>query len=52
MDEQLRDTKTGGEVFGASLEDVADSDMASSMANRADHVTAFAILPKLLSELW
>ena len=48
LDEQLRDTETGGEVFGAGLEDVAD--MASSMADRAGHVAARTVPPKLLSE--
>jgi hypothetical protein len=48
LDEQLRDTATGGEVFGAGLEDVID--VASSMANRAGYVAAFAMPPKLLSE--
>ncbi len=48
LDEQLRDTETGGEVFGACLEDVIDT--ASSMANRAGYVAAFAVPPKLLSE--
>jgi hypothetical protein len=38
LDEQLRDTETGGEVFAAGLEDVID--MASSMANRASYVAA------------
>ncbi len=48
LDEQLRDTETGGEVFGAGLEDVIDT--ASSVANRAGYVAAFAVPPKLFSE--
>jgi hypothetical protein len=48
LDEQLRDTATGGGVFAAGLEDVID--MARSMANRAGYVAAFAMPPKLLSE--
>ncbi len=35
------DTETGCEVFGAGLEDVID--VASSMANRAGYVAAFAM---------
>jgi hypothetical protein len=48
LHEQLRDTDTGGEVFGAGLEDVID--MASSMANCAGYVAAFAVPPPLFSE--
>jgi hypothetical protein len=48
LNEQLRDTETGGEVFGAGLEHVIDT--ASSMANRAGYVAVFAMPPKLLSE--
>ncbi len=48
LDEQLQDTDTGSEVFGAGLEDVID--MANSMANRADYVAAFAVPPKVFSE--
>jgi hypothetical protein len=48
LDEQLRDTETGGEVFGAGLEGMID--MASSMANSAGFVAAFALPPKLFSE--
>ncbi len=48
LDEQLRGTETGGEVFGAGLEDVID--MASSMANRAGNVAAFTVQPILFSE--
>ncbi len=41
-------TETGGEVFGAGLEDVIN--MASSIANHAGYVAAFAMPPKLISE--
>ncbi len=46
LDEQLQDTDTGSEVAG--LEDVID--MASSTANRAGYVAAFAVPPNLFSE--
>ncbi len=41
LDEQLRDTETGGKVFGAGLKDVID--MASSIANRAGYVAGLII---------
>ncbi len=48
LDEQLRDTEIGGEVFGTGLEDVID--MASRMANRVGYVAAFTVPQKLFSE--
>jgi hypothetical protein len=48
LEEQLRVTDPGGQVFGAGLEHVVD--MASRMANRAGHVAACAVPPNLLSE--
>jgi hypothetical protein len=48
INEQLRDTETGGKVFGTDLEDVVEP--ACSMANRASQVAACAVPPPLLSK--
>ncbi len=47
LNEQLHYTETGCKDFGPGLEYVIN--MASSMANRPGYVTAFAVLPKLVS---
>jgi hypothetical protein len=48
VDEQLRDTDSGGEVFGTGLVDVVDT--ASSMANSTGKVAACSVPHPLLSK--